>query len=56
MHGAPMPKERPQAPVEDDPELAEFASLEPMPPADLEFRERLRAELWSLLEWIVADD
>jgi len=38
-----------------DPELAEFASdTPPHPPADPEFRERLRAELWELISGIVA--
>jgi len=49
-----MSKLRGAAPVEEpadsDPELAEFVSLEPAQPADPEFREALRAELWALLE------
>jgi hypothetical protein len=48
-----MPKRRRPAQADAeapaDPELAEFAELEPLPPADPAFRERLRAELWELL-------
>jgi hypothetical protein len=49
-----MPKRRRPVRVEPpeptDAELAEFAEREPIPPADPAFRERLRAELWELLE------
>jgi hypothetical protein len=52
-----MPKRRRPAPADAaepaDPELAEFAELEPLPPADLAFRERLRAELWELLDRLI---
>ena len=55
-----MPKPRPPAEEDEskklDAELAEFASFEPTSPADPEFRERLRAELWILLERLVAGD
>ena len=54
-----MPKPRRAGPAEGprftDPELAEFAKLEPISPADPQFRERLRAELWELLGEIIAE-
>ena len=39
-----MPKDR------EDPELVEFMSDPGPPQADPEFEERLRRELWSLLQ------
>jgi hypothetical protein len=58
MQVSTMPKRLPAAPGDDpepaDPELAEFAALEPAPPADPGFRERLRGELWNLLNEVLA--
>jgi len=50
-----MPKRRRPAPAED-PELIAFAEREPIPPADPEFRERLRAELWELLDRLIENE
>lgn len=54
-----MPKRRrpaPAAAAPADPELAEFAEREPIPPADPAFRERLRAELWELLDRLLDNE
>jgi hypothetical protein len=42
------------ASADDEREWLEFASEKPLPAADPAFRERLRAELWELLQEVVA--